>query len=180
MNPNCYLGNEVTLFADSSDPQDNELLFTWSVTAGRIRGEGRKVTWAVGGLPEGSYSATVEVNAGNGLMSFASTTVTIVHCPDCMTVVIPCPTVSVSCPAVAESKQPIVFEAMVSGGYTDKKVTYTWSLTAGKIMSGQGTTKITVDASNLVGQSTTATVNASGYDPRCSGNVAVCSVDEIR
>ena len=170
----------MTLVADATDPQNDALLFTWGVTGGRLRGEGRKVTWDMAGLGPGVYTATVEVNNGNQHTSYASTTVTISYCSDCMTVVIPCATVSVSCPAVAESKQPIVFEAMVSGGYTELKITYTWSLTGGKIISGEGTPKITVDASDLGGQTLTATVTVGGYDPRCTGNVASCRVDEIR
>ena len=168
----------MTAYAAGAD--DNELLFTWAVTAGRVRGEGRKVTWDLYGVPEGSYIVTVEMNDGNQHTTNASTSVTVSHCSDCMYIVIPCPTVSVSCPSEADSKQPIVFEATVSGGDKESKPTYTWSVTAGKTIGGQGTKKIVVDASDLRGQSITATVTVGGYDPKCQGNTAVCTVLEVR
>jgi hypothetical protein len=160
--------------------QDADLLFTWSVTGGRLRGEGRKVRWNLDGLPEGSYTASVEVNADNQHTATASLTIKVVTCSDCVFLASPCPTVLVSCPSGADSKLPIPFAATVAGGNPDVKPTYTWSLTAGKIISGQGTSKITVDASNLGGQAITATVTVGGFNPKCSFNVASCSVLEVR
>ena len=138
------------------------------------------MTWELYAVPEGTYTATVEVNDGNQHTSSVSTTVTVARCSDCMFFVIPCPSVSVSCPSEADSKQPIVFEATVSGGDKESKPTYTWSVTAGKTIGGQGTKKIVVDASDLRGQSITATVTVGGYDPKCQGNTAVCTVLEVR
>ena len=174
---NCFVSNEVTLTADAMDPQiNNELLFTFSVPAGRLRGVGRTVTWDLAGVPIGTYTATVEVNDGNQLTSNASTSVTVARCSDCAFVESPCPTVLVSCPSGVGSKQPVTFEATVSGGYTENTVTYKWSLTAGKIISGQGTKKVVVDVSDLTGQSLTGTVTVGGFDPNCSFNVASCSI----
>jgi hypothetical protein len=167
------------LTANVASPQNNELLFTWDVTAGRLSGEGHRVTWNLNGVAPGTYTATVEVNDGNQHTTNATTSVTVATCSDCVTWESPCPTISVSCPSRADSKALMVFEATVSGGYTELKTTYTWSVTAGKIISGQGTTKITVDASNLAGQSITATVTVGGYDPRCAGNTASCSVIDV-
>ena len=167
----------MKLTADAIDPQlNNELLFTWSVTAGRLRGDGRTVTWNLGGLAVGTYTATVEVNDGTGLTSNASTSVTVAPCSDCGYLSTPCPTVTVSCPSEAVSKQPLTFEATVSGGYTDSTVTYKWSLSAGKIISGQGTSKVKVDVSDLTGQSLTGTVTVGGFNPKCSLNVASCTI----
>jgi len=47
-------------------------------------------------------------------------------------------------------------------------VTYNWSVSAGTISSGQGTSSITVNTDTLGGQSVTATVELSGLDPSCS------------
>ena len=176
--PSCSSSGEVTLIASVASPQNNELLFTWDVTAGRLSSEGRKVTWNLNGVKPGTYTATVEVNDGNQHTANASLSVTVAACTDCGTWESPCPTIWVSCPSGADSKLPLVFDATVSGGYTDMKPTYTWSVTAGKITSGQGTTKITVDTSNLGGQSITATVTVGGYDPRCI-NTASCTVLDV-
>lgn len=175
-NPSCSSSHEVTLTADA--PDNSEFLFTWAVTAGRLRGEGRKVTWDLDGLAVGFYTATVEMNDGNQHIVTTSTTVEVVLCSDCVSGSTPCPTVWVTCPAVADSKQPIVFEASVAGGDPDVKVTYSWSVTAGKITSGQGTSKITVDASGIGRQSITATVKVGGFNPLCWAT-AVCTINDL-
>lgn len=176
LNQTCFTSNEVTLTADAADAGSEESIFTWSVPAGRLRGDGRTVTWNLGGLAVGTYTATVEVNDGNQLTSNASTTVTIAPCSDCGYVVLPCPTVSVSCPSEAVSKQPMAFEATVSGGNSDITPTYRWLVSGGTIISGQGTKKVVVDVSDLGGRSLTATVTVGGdFHPSCSGNTASCT-----
>src|SRR5258705_10595666 len=47
-------------------------------------------------------------------------------------------------------------------------VTYNWSVSAGTISGGQGTSSITVDTAGLGGQTVTATVELGGLDPSCS------------
>lgn len=175
----CSPDREVELSATAGSPEaDYGLLFLWYVTAGRLRGEGQKVTWDMSGLAEGTYTATVEVNDGNQLTASALTKVTIARCSDCITISVPCPTVSVSCHSVADSKQPVVFQATVSGK-PEVTTTYTWSVSAGKIISGQASSKIRVDASNLGGQSITATVTVGGFNPKCVFNTASCTVNEV-
>src|ERR1044071_2975622 len=179
-NPSCSSSSEVTLTAGVEGAEENELLYTWAVTAGRLRGEGSKVVWDLSGVAEGTYTASVELNAGNQHTATASTSVTVSQCSDCLYIDIFCPVISVSCPSVVDSKQPVVFEATVFGADPELKLSYTWSVTAGKIISGQGTKKIEVDASNIRGQSMTATVTVGGIDPRCIGNTASCSVEEVK
>ncbi len=48
--------------------------------------------------------------------------------------------------------------------------TYNWSVSAGTITSGQGTSTITVDTTGLGGQSVTATVSIGGADPSCTAH----------
>jgi len=71
----------------------------------------------------------------------------------------------VSCPAEVELGAPVTFTASVNG---DANVTYNWTVSAGTISSGQGTSSITVDTNGLGGQSVTATVELGGLDPSCS------------
>jgi len=79
---------------------------------------------------------------------------TIAECTGCRP---PCPTVSVSCPADVDLGAPITFTASVNG---DANVTYNWSVSAGTISGGQGTSSITVNTDGLGGQTVTATVEA--------------------
>jgi hypothetical protein len=138
------------------------LLFTWSVTGGKLTGEGRGVVWDLSGANPGTYTATVDVNDGNAHTANGSTTVTIAECTRCVP---PCPAVSVSCPSDVDQGSPITYTASVNG---DANVTYNWSVSAGTISGGQGTSSITVDTTGLGGQTVTATVELGGLDPSCS------------
>ena len=164
-------GSEVTLVATASDPDNDQLLYTWSVTGGRLSGEGRQVTWDLTGVADGTYTATVEVNDGNQHTATGSTTVTVAVCTGCVEPPKPCPTVSVSCPSEVEADQPITFTASVSGDTGGATTTFNWSVSAGTITSGQGTSTITVDTQG-VAQSVTATVNIGGLDPSCNASAS--------
>jgi hypothetical protein len=158
----------VDLTANATDPDNDTLLYTWSVTGGKLTGEARTVTWDLSTAQPGTYTATVDVNDGNGHTANGSTTVTIAVCTECVP---PCPTVSVSCPSDVDQGSPITYTASVSG---DMNVTYNWSVSAGTISGGQGTSSITVDTTGLGGQTVTATVELGGLDPSCS-RTASCS-----
>jgi hypothetical protein len=168
-------GNEVTLVAEATDVDNDQLLYTWSVTGGRLSGEGRSVTWDLSGVPNGSYTATVEVDDGNQHKVSNSATVTVADCPDCVKPPPPCPVVSVSCPNEVDPGSPITFTASVSGGEAGATWSYNWSVSAGTISSGQGTSTITVDTTGLAGQSVTATVSIGGADPSCTGTTNSCT-----
>ena len=152
----------VDLTANGMDPDNDTLLYTWSVTGGRLTGEGRSVSWDLSGVNAGTYTATVEVNDGNAHTARESTTVTVADCTGCVP---PCPTVSVSCPSDVDQGSPITFSASVQG---DANVTYNWSVSSGTITSGQGTSSITVSTDGLGGQTVTATLDLGGLDPACS------------
>src|SRR5258705_8206716 len=158
----------VDLTADGRDPDNDTLLYTWSVTGGTLTGEGRAVAWDLSAAQPGTYTASVSVNDGNGHTAVGTTTVTIAECTDCKP---PCPTISGSCPADVDLGAPITFTASGAG---DMNVTYNWSVSAGTISSGQGTSSITVNTDGLGGQTVTATVELGGLDPSCS-RTASCS-----
>ena len=76
-----------------------------------------------------------------------------------------CPTLHVSGGMEFLEGTPITFIANVSG---DGNFTYNWSVSAGTISSGQGTSSITVDTEGLGGQSITATMELGGAAPECA------------
>ncbi len=160
----------VDLTAAAVDADNDVLLYTWSVTGGRLTGEGRAVSWDLSGVNPGTYTATVEVNDGNTHTARDSTTVTVAVCTGCKAPY-SCPTVSVSCPSDVDQGSPITFSSSVT---PDASATYNWTVSAGTISSGQGTSSITVDTAGLAGQTVTATLELGGLDPACS-RTASCS-----
>ncbi len=152
----------VDLTATASDPDSDTLLYTWSVTGGRLSGEGRAVVWDLSSVAAGTYTASVEVNDGNQHTAASTTTVTVADCTGCRA---PCPQVAVTCPSDVDEGGTITYTASVT---PDANVTYNWSVSAGTITSGQGTSTIEVSTTGLGGQAVTATVELGGLDPACS------------
>lgn len=174
---NCELTeNKVRLSASATSPRKSDLYFTWQVPVGRLIGKGgREITWDLSGVNEGTYTATVQASDKHKNTGTGSITITVVICPGWLPDPPPCPVISVSCPNSVESKESISFEATVSGGDPEMIPTYEWSLSAGKIISGQATRKITVDVSGLSRESVTATVSVGGAHPLCA-TVASCTI----
>ncbi len=79
-----------------------------------------------------------------------------------------CPTVTVSCPDTVNDGAPLTFTANVSGGDPNVTPTFNWTVSAGTISSGQGTSSITVDTQGTGGQTVTATVDIGGFPRECS------------
>ena len=158
----------VHLKAQGVSPEGKPLRYKWTVSGGRLEGEGTDVVWDLSGVPPGVYSAAVTVESGpvdNPLCTaFTSTKVVVRTCPPPRPV---CPNVSIYCPDVQQAGAPITFTASVSGGTPGVTPIYNWTVSAGKILSGQGTPTITVDTTGLAGQPISATVEVAGYNLEC-------------
>jgi hypothetical protein len=166
--------SSVGLTTTATDPDGDTLLYTYSTTGGTIRGDGANATWDLSGLGPGTYTASVEVDDGCGCVSFSSTTVTIANCPDCVPDLV-CPTLTVTCPNDVDEGQPATFTANFTQGTPTVSETYNWTVSAGTITSGQGTSSITVDTKGVAGGTITATVEVGGVDPTCT-RTASCTV----
>jgi len=173
---NCELTDrEVRLKANTTSTHKAEMNFNWQVPVGRLIGKSSEVTWDFSGVDAGAYTATVQASDRHKHTGSGSITVTVDICPGYFPDPPPCPTVMVSCPSSLESKRSVTVEATVSGGYSKKAPTYEWSLSAGKIVSGQATPKVTVDVSGLGQDWVTATVSVGGFNPLCV-TVASCAI----
>ena len=74
-------------------------------------------------------------------------------------------------PGVVEPGTPMRFVATVSGLSPDVKIGYEWKVSAGTIVSGQGTCAIVVDTTGLSNVNITAEVTVTGL-PACCPNTA--------
>lgn len=99
----------------------------------------------------------------SGLVAFSLTTVTVAECTGCIP---PCPTITIDCPTqFIEPGETGTVSVNVSGVAPNQNLTYKWSVNGGTIISGQGTSSITL--TQEAGQTTTATVDISGLPKGC-------------
>lgn len=163
--------NESTMINVSTlavDPDNDPLVYNYTVSGGRIVGSGKDVQWDLSGVSPGTYTITAGVDDGCGLCGQTQTkTITIAECK-CVQECPACPDISVTGPAgVTRPGESMTFTANISGG---SGLTLNWNVTGGgTITSGQGTPSIVVattreDAGKLI----VAEVQLSGFDPACS------------
>jgi hypothetical protein len=172
----CGVGDQrpqVRLNAQASSPSGNALRYRWSTDSGRISGDGSNVTWDLSGLAPGHYKAYVEVESGSiggECQAFSSTNVLVNPCPAVPPV---CPNVAITCPDNVAVDRPLTFSSNVSRVPSGAEPIYNWTVSAGRILEGQGTSSIRVDTTGLAGQIVTTTLSLGGYTIDCSANCAV-------
>jgi hypothetical protein len=162
----CNDGTNLSVSTTAVDPENDVLTYNYTVSGGRIVGQGANVNWDVAGLQPGSYTITAGVNDGCGVCGQTQTkTITVRQCTGCIQPC-DCGTLDVSGPSgITTPGDAMTFTATVSGG---PSVTYNWSVSAGSIESGQGTSSIVVRTTKEMANSNiTATVELGGTDPAC-------------
>ena len=164
--------SRIRLMANARSADGSPLRYRWTTNAGRLRGDGANTTWDLTGAQPGVYQAIVEVDNGRdiGCVAFSSVSIVVTDCPPAPPV---CPTVTVSCPEVVAENASVTFSATMSGGSGNITPGYSWNVTAGRIVSGQGTSSITVDTTGLAGQTIRASVDVTGYGMPCPASCAV-------
>ena len=91
-----------------------------------------------------------------------------------------CPTTKVQCPDSVRKGEKLKFTADVNGGDSQVTPTYNWSVSAGLIESGQGTSTIEVSTKEVDEDSTvTATVDLGGYPRECPYGSSAASCTTI-
>jgi hypothetical protein len=170
---NCSDDMSVSVSTVARDPDNDVLTYNYTVSGGRIVGQGANVTWDLSGMQPGTYTVTVGVDDGCGVCGQTKTeTITVAQCncvPDERPCV--CPTVTVDGPSsITQPGGTMTFTANVSGG-TPGNITYNWSVDAGSIESGQGSPVITVRApSDGSVSNITASVDVGGLCTTCPGD----------
>lgn len=79
-----------------------------------------------------------------------------------------CPTLTVNAPDNVNESSSFFFTANVAGGDPNVTPNYNWSISAGTISKGQGTSTIEVTTNGLGTQTITATVEIGGFSGTCA------------
>jgi hypothetical protein len=162
----CAVGSStvVRLHASVLNADCNQL--RWTVNGGHIHGNCQEATWDLAGAKPGAYTVTLNVNADSrvtqGFPPFASTRVEVLGC---------CPLASIYCSEAISGEQPVTCTASTSGGTPGVRPAYHWTITAGRVIGGQGTSSIKVDTTGFSGQGLKGRVELVGYGLDC-----ICSV----
>lgn len=172
----------VNLVASASSSSNLPLRYKWTVNEGRLTGTGPNTTWDLVGAQPGVYYAVVEVDDGADLncVSFSSVAVMLTACPPPPPEAPTCPTVSVTCPDSATENVPVTFSSTVTGGTGTIRPVYNWTVSAGRIISGQGTESISVDTAGLAGETIRATLDVGGYGMPCPASCTVSIPIEMK
>lgn len=165
---------QVRLTANAVSPGGYPIKYRWTTDAGTIIGEGPVVTWNMAGLTPGYHKASLDiqsVGSDGSCQAFSSVSVLV---KPCVVVQPVCPAIEISCPTDVAVDQPLTFTSRYSGG-TPANVTpvFNWTVSAGTIISGQGTDTIKVDTSGLAGQTVRASLSMGGYNLECSADCSV-------
>lgn len=169
----CEGSGAATVQLNARATSNYPISYRWTSNGGQINGNGATASWDLSGLQPGYYKAFVDIDTGSGdeaCQAFASTSVLVKRCPPPKP---SCPNVAIECPDRVVLGEPLTFRSTVTGGSGNVNQTYNWTVSAGTIISGQGTDTIRVDTSGLAGQSVTATLSMGGYNLDCS---ATCTV----
>jgi hypothetical protein len=164
----CSDDMAVDVRTTAVDPENDVLTYNYTVSGGRIVGQGANVSWDLTGAAPGTYTITAGVDDSCGVCGKTQTrTIEVATC-DCVQVCV-CPTLSVTGPAgVTAPGDTMTFTANVSGG-SSEAVTYSWTVTSGTITEGQGTPVIRVATTqDMAGGNVTATVTIGGVCTTCT------------
>src|SRR5262245_14424268 len=130
-----------------SNPEDLPLNYHYEITGGRIVGGGPEVTWDLSSDPPGEYSlaAWVDDGIGNSSRRVKRTATTYEPTGDCPC---ECPTLEVfSHNERVRRGDKLDFEARVLGG-SSTTTKYQWKVKNGRIISGDDTAAIQVEATS--------------------------------
>ncbi|NNE67877.1 MAG: hypothetical protein HKN33_15040 [Pyrinomonadaceae bacterium] len=155
----CSDDQTVNVRTSASDPEGDVLTYNYTVSGGRIVGQGANVSWDLSGVNPGEYTLTAAVDDGCGVCSDPMTKTVKVRDCDCEKEC-NCSELTVSGPAaVVQPGSTMTFTANVTGG-DQQNLNFNWSVDKGSIVSGQGTQTITVGGTDaLEGQTIRATVD---------------------
>lgn len=150
---NCGDNASIKVKVSVKNPRNVALLYEYTVSGGRIIGQGANVIWDLAGVQPGYYTITVGINDSSGVRTITKTeSVSVAEC-DCPPVDAACPTLLISTPNDSvKAGETVTFMANVSGT-SDSDLAYNWTVSQGEIIEGQGTPKIKVKTTHEMADS---------------------------
>jgi hypothetical protein len=165
----CDGTTEVLVRYTFAGPDARSAKLSTLVSGGRVVATGAgNFRWDLSGVSPGTYTATVAAEDRNGRFSEGKTiTVTVQRCPSCR-YIDSCPTVElVAHEGVVQPGESFTVTANAKGA---DKAAYNWTVSAGTIESGQGTSSVSIKTdTDMGGSSITVTLDLKVPDgfPAC-------------
>lgn len=165
---------QVQLTAKAVSPNGNPIKYKWTTSEGVISGEGPVVTWNLAGLKPGYHKASLDIQSTGSegtCQAFSSVSVLVNPCAEVRPI---CPAIEIVCPTDIAFGQSLTFSSRLTGGVpANTNAVYNWTVSAGRIISGQGSDNIKVDATDAAGQPITATLSVGGYNLDCTASCTI-------
>jgi hypothetical protein len=139
---------------DERDGKENKIKYT--VSGGRIIGQGGDVKWDLSDVSAGTYTITVDFLDNNDERQTKTETISVKNCK--CRFVDACPRIEISTPkSSVKAGETVTFTVKQLKYLTS--VTYNWTVSAGEIIEGQGTSVIKVKTTReMTGVNLTAAV----------------------
>ncbi len=149
---------------------NRQSIYVYTVTGGRIVGQGSQVNWDLSEAGPGFYAVTVEVQDNKKHRASSTANVTVQNCRDCVDSFL-CPAPLVTCYDQVKAGTPTTCKVVVGPAVWRTPAAYEWSARdssgdASDRISGQGT-YISIRTDGLGGQTVFVTVKIKGLDPSC-------------
>ncbi|MDQ3748188.1 MAG: hypothetical protein M3367_04100 [Acidobacteriota bacterium] len=176
---NCDSNMSIVVTISDAKSENNQLNYNYTVSGGRIVGEGAKVNWDLMGASPGTYQIKIDVinNKSGNLLQSATKTITVEECIDDGDRCLVCPAFSVDAPTTpTQAGETMIFTANVGYGNAENMI-YNWTISDGKIIEGQGTPTIKVATNRkMAGKVVKATANFKwDCSEICKNNTASAS-----
>ena len=163
----CSDDMSVDVFTKAIGKNHNALIYKYTISGGKIIGQGAKVKWDLSGVRPGIYEIKAEVDEGcNFCGESVSKIVEVKQCDSCLCELCTCPLILIASPRDnVKSGEIIAFTVNINGG-SQVEVNYKWTVKNGYIVEGQATPSIKVN--NLPdSEIVTATVEIDGLCGDC-------------
>jgi hypothetical protein len=158
----------IDVGARAFDPENDPLIYAYTITGGRIVGSGSQVKWDLSGVYPGTYTITAGVDEGFGVLGKTQTRSVAVEACDPTCGLCSCATVELTGPINGiNSSGDNAFTANVIAGTYDP--TYEWIVDGGTVVTGQGTPAVSVQFNEkALNSKASVTVRIGGASPICA------------